>query len=189
MVAMANPMILDEYAAPITFDEWLAMPESEIRIELLNGELIVSPMANDRHQEIQMELAYRFRRAAEHVPGVHIRAGSNVRLAADGGLIPDVVVFRGRAGGRRTEYGFDGPPDLVVEILSPSNRQYDLVGKASAYALAGVPEYWIVDPVRSVLITGKLVDGTYQRTVYSEGTVRCEPLDGAEIDLGFLRAE
>jgi Uma2 family endonuclease len=189
MVAMANPKILEEYAAPVTFDEWLAMPESDIRIELLNGELVVSPMANDRHQEIQFNLVYRFGRAAETIPGVHIRAGSNVRLAADGGLIPDIVLFRGRAGGKRTEYGFDGPPDLVVEILSPSNRQYDLVGKASAYARAGVPEYWIVDPVRSLLIAGKLVDGTYQRTVYAEGTVPCDALDGAEIDLGFLKSE
>ena len=134
-------------------------------------------------------LALLSRRVAETIPGVHIRAGGNVRLAADGGLIPDVILFRGRAGGKRTEYGFDGPPDLVVEILSPSNRQHDLVGKASAYALAGVPEYWIVDPVRSLLIVGKLVDGTYQRTVYAEGTVPCEALDGAEIDLGFLRSE
>ena len=40
-----------------------------------------------------------------------------------------------------------GAPDIVVEILSASNRSHDQVEKANLYARAGVPEYWILDPI------------------------------------------
>jgi Uma2 family endonuclease len=189
MVARLGLEIEETYASPITFDEWIVMPLDRERTELLNGELIVAPDANDRHQDIQMELAYQFRRAAERVPGAKIRAGGNVRVSTGDGLIPDVIVFTGKAGGKHVDYGFDGPPDLVVEILSPSNRKYDLVTKSSRYAALGVPEYWIVDPSKPALIVGKLLDGEYIRSVYSEGTVHCDALDGAVIDLGFLKQE
>jgi Uma2 family endonuclease len=59
---------------------------------------------------------------------------------------PDLQVLlpggRVRVGGR----GVEGPPDLVVEILRPSNRRHDLLTKRALYAKAGVREYWIVDP-------------------------------------------
>ena len=42
--------------------------------------------------------------------------------------------------------GVEGPPDLVIEVLSPSNRGHDLLTKRALYARAGVREYWLVDP-------------------------------------------
>ncbi len=44
-----------------------------------------------------------------------------------------------------------GAPDLVVEVASPGTREHDQHEKLDAYALAGVPEYWIVDPIRRTI--------------------------------------
>jgi Uma2 family endonuclease len=44
-----------------------------------------------------------------------------------------------------------GPPDLLIEILSPSNRGHDLLTKRALYARAGAREYWIVDPVQRTI--------------------------------------
>ncbi len=59
---------------------------------------------------------------------------------------PDILFIRaGREGIIGGQY-VEGAPDLVVEILSPSNWSYDREEKFRLYEEAGVPEYWIVDP-------------------------------------------
>ncbi|HET9225920.1 MAG TPA: Uma2 family endonuclease, partial [Thermoanaerobaculia bacterium] len=56
---------------------------------------------------------------------------------------------------RRGDKNFQGVPDLVVEILSPTTRTYDRKTKLAAYRDAGVPEFWLVDPQTfSVVIYG-----------------------------------
>jgi Uma2 family endonuclease len=59
------------------------------------------------------------------------------------------------------------PPRLLVEVVSPGdekseNYQRDYVQKVRQYAAIGVPEYWIIDPDRAVVLVGTLVDGDYQ---------------------------
>jgi Uma2 family endonuclease len=59
------------------------------------------------------------------------------------------------------------PPRLLVEVVSPGNEssanyQRDYHDKAKQYAAIQVPEYWLIDPERSVVVVGTLVDGVYQ---------------------------
>ena len=51
-----------------------------------------------------------------------------------------------------TSQACEGPPDLVVEILSPSNSAHDHAVKRELYARHGVPEYWILDPVPETVL-------------------------------------
>ena len=53
----------------------------------------------------------------------------------------------------------EGPPDLVVEVLSPGTREIDLARKMALYAKYGVPEYWIIDPETETTRILFLVDG------------------------------
>lgn len=85
--------------------------------------------------------------------------GLNVRLSAFDGPIPELVVYTGNAGGILTDYGIDGPPDLVVEILDEWSWKNDLIDKSVLYAKGGISEYWIIDPEEQALIICSLVSG------------------------------
>lgn len=63
----------------------------------------------------------------------------------------------------RSERGIEGPPALIVEVLSPSNSQHDLITKRALYARAGVPEYWIVSP-EAMSIEVLTLEGSHYRT-------------------------
>jgi Uma2 family endonuclease len=60
---------------------------------------------------------------------------------------PDIVVLLLQSAAIGAGRGVQGAPDLLIEILSPSNRGHDVLTKRALYARAGVREYWIVDPV------------------------------------------
>jgi Uma2 family endonuclease len=68
---------------------------------------------------------------------------------------PDLLFIKEENRPRRGDKNFQGVPDLLVEILSPSTRSYDRKTKLAAYRDAGVPELWLVDPQTfSVVIYG-----------------------------------
>jgi Uma2 family endonuclease len=50
-------------------------------------------------------------------------------------------------------------PDLIAEVLSPSNLRHDTVTKAAIYARIGVREYWVVDPENETILVQILRDG------------------------------
>ena len=68
-------------------------------------------------------------------------------------VIPDILAILPESRAAVRTRGIEGPPDLVIEVVSPSNRSHDLVTKRRLYGRAGVREYWIVDTAtRSVEI-------------------------------------
>ncbi len=77
---------------------------------------------------------------------------------------PDLIVAPDASVGPKR---LAGPALLVVEVVSPGSRINDTVTKRAAYAEAGVPAYWIVDPALGHLQALRLVDGSYE--VYAEG--------------------
>ena len=83
---------------------------------------------------------------------------------------PDLVYY---ATGHEDRYHvqYADPPDLAVEVLSPSTRRIDREEKAAEYAEAGVTEYWIVDPEgRSIeVLTGAGPEGYTSRRRFGPG--------------------
>lgn len=70
----------------------------------------------------------------------------DVELAPNVVVQPDVLVVLKENFDKVADNRIIGAPDLVVEVASPSTAIYDRHDKLTAYARAGVPEYWIVDP-------------------------------------------
>jgi len=141
------------------------LDEREIRYELIDGCVVVSPPAGFPHEDLQVAIAAQLWHAAPKELAV---VGSNLGFwyADPSFVLPDVVVAR-RADAE--ERGVFVAPLLVVEVLSPSTRRRDLLVKRSIYAEAGVPSYWLVDPVEPALTVLSLRDGEYLQTARTAG--------------------
>ena len=130
-----------------TIDDFESYPE-DFRVELIDGELYNLATPLTIHQEIQMILSVAFFNyiRANNGSCKVFPAGFGVRLDKDNFtlVIPDITICCEQE--MITEKGFEGAPDLVVEILSPSNWKKDAILKYKKYVGAGVREYWIVDP-------------------------------------------
>ena len=98
---------------------------------------------------------------------------------------PDIVVMLAEHANRRHEKYWE-TPDLVMEVVSPENRQHDLETKRREYAQAGIPEYWIVDPEEKRILALTLQgDGYAVQGAYGPGDVaRSVLLEGFEVPVG-----
>jgi len=129
-----------------TYSDYRSLPDDRNRYEVIDGDLYVTPSPTTAHQKaskrIQMLLMTQIE---ERGLGVVFAAPLDVILSDTRVVQPDLVAVRREREGIVTERGIEGPPDLVVEILSPSTEKTDREAKAKLYASVGVPEYWIVD--------------------------------------------
>jgi len=131
-----------------TYQDYLAIPEEPgRRYEIVDGELVVTPTPRFRHQEVAMNVSRLLANlAVAHDLGTVVQSPVTVHLHEEGVVQPDVVfVATDRLGIVDPEGAIHGPPDLVVEVLSPSNRDYDRGPKRKQYMQSGVPELWLVD--------------------------------------------
>jgi Uma2 family endonuclease len=112
-------------------------------------------------------------------------------LFAEGDYLePDILFVRRGRDEVLTDRGIEGPPDLVVEVLTPSTEARDRGIKLDRYRLYEVPEYWIVDPDERTIHVWKLAEGSDEPAVHGPaGTLSWTPIEGAatlEIDLTEL---
>ena len=148
----------------VTYADWLRFPEDGRLYEIFAGELYVSPPPTTRHQRIARNLGFlldSYLRQSSR--GEILYAPTGVKLAEEDVLEPDLIVVLSEHAGRVQEACIVGPPDLVVEILSPGSAGRDLGVKRRLYESNGVPEYWIVDPVKSTVEVLALAAGSYRR--------------------------
>jgi Uma2 family endonuclease len=131
----------------LTYDDYLLFPEDGRRHELVDGEHRVTPAPDTRHQLLSFRLSGRlFEYLSAHPVGQALAAPCDVKLSETDVVQPDVLFVSRERSGIVRQAAIDGPPDLVVEILSASTRRMDEQLKRNLYAKHGVAEYWIVDP-------------------------------------------
>lgn len=131
-----------------TLDDYYALPE-ERRVELIDGVIYDMAAPSAIHQRILGDLYVLFRECADKygMPCEVFLSPFDVRLDKDNYTMvqPDLLAVCGETD-EEIVTRYEGAPDLVVEILSPSSRSKDQVLKLYKYQNAGVREYWIVDP-------------------------------------------
>ena len=167
----------------------------EERVELIRGKIFkMSPAPNRRHQSISSHL---------HIAiGSYLRgkkceiysAPFDVRIPRkskeDKDIItvlqPDICVICDRS--KLDDRGCIGAPDIVVEILSPSNNKKDLKNKYEVYEESGVKEYWVVSPQDRTFLVYTLVADKYQPSrLMVEGDVfKSSVLESFSLDINEL---
>lgn len=177
------------YDRSYTYEEWMdiELPEGVWRMELVDGKLYAMASPGPSHQAISGEFTTQF---TNYLRGKRCKVyhGIEVRITKNTVYVPDLVVVCDLS--RLTDRGYEGTPDLIIEILSPSNSRHDRITKLKAYRKAGVQEYWIVDPENHSVEAYRMANDLYWVTVYEEWE-KLSPmaLPGFEIDLSLVFSE
>ncbi|MDB5096504.1 MAG: hypothetical protein JWM80_925 [Cyanobacteria bacterium RYN_339] len=142
-------MALEQTPAFMAFDAFRALPE-ETRAELIDGVFTSSPAPTWRHQRLQARLLSAIAPFVRtHRLGEVLGARFDVILRQQDPAVvlqPDVFFVARAHMDRMQESGLYGAPDLLVEVVSPSNARQDSIKKRQLYADHGVQEYWMVLP-------------------------------------------
>jgi Uma2 family endonuclease len=154
-----------------TETEYFALDTNRL-IEFSEGKLEFLPMPTVAHQLV-VAFLYDMLKAfiLKHDPGgIVIFAPTWVRLWPGKIREPDLIYMR--AEHRARVHGHLDGADLVMEVVSPDNAKHDRDTKRIEYALAGIPEYWLVDPLHRHIIVYVLEDKEYRRAgLYAAGSI------------------
>lgn len=135
---------MSDVVRPMTAEEYFELPETNQIDELIDGEYIVSPPPTITHQKVVLKGAVFLTQSAAH--GETVLSPAAIRFEADHVLEPDIFWIRrdGDCKPVRDRY-WEGAPDLVIEVLSPSTAKRNRGVKFDVYERHGVREYWLID--------------------------------------------
>lgn len=173
----------------LDYGDYAAIPSDGRRYELLEGELYVTPAPSPLHQRVSKRLQRQLEAYFEgRLLGEVFNAPIDVILTPHDVFQPDLVVVTQSS--QISQRGIEGPPLLVVEILSPSTRVQDRGAKARRYAQLGIPHYWLVDPEIPRIECYRADSERYVLLLESEGQASTPHPDfaGLTIELQLLRS-
>lgn len=157
-------------------------------IQLIDGEVIIGVPPIPLHQQIVLATAILLKQAAAAGGQVYV---APVEMFFDeyNSLQPDVLYIAPQSRCIVEDKRLVGPPDLVVEVLSPSTVRHDKTVKFLVYEKNGVSEYWLVDPTHRLLEVWRLEGGSFaQQGVYAPADTFVSQALGQTIAAGALFA-
>lgn len=142
-------------------DIYRLLPEGT-PIQVINNRFFMSPAPNFKHFSISKSI---FKKldvfVEEHNLGIICYAPVDVFLGNTNAVQPDIFFISKNNEGIVKEDGIYGAPDIIVEILSPKNKDADLVKKKTQYEKFGVKEHFVVEPADNSVVSWLLNDGKY----------------------------
>lgn len=156
----------------VRLTEYLLSPYDGQRTEFVNGEILDMAEASplhvfitafiqqllNAHIKAQGRSLFCFGPAGIEIPRTETE--NNVRSPDK--VVSDRAQWREMKHLTKAVFAAGNPPALAIEVASPGNTTRDTVDKRQEYALAEVPEYWIVNPVDGYVLVLTLADGEYQ---------------------------
>jgi Uma2 family endonuclease len=171
---MSDPVRSLDEDGRFTYADYLGWEGPE-RCEIINGETFMMSSPTVEHQAISGEIYLQLGNFLRGKPCKVFAAPLDVRLfpeedhSDDTVVQPDILVICDKS--KLSKGSVDGPPDLVMEILSPANTQKQMFLKFESYLNAGVREYWVLDPEEKKVQVHVLREGRYISSVYKKDAV------------------
>ena len=171
---------------PLTWRDYRSWPDDE-RWEMIGGEAYaMSAAPATRHQKLLVRLAATFEDFLRGKPCEVYPAPTDLKLSESDVVQPDLLVVCDPDQVKPTHV--EGPPALVIEILSPSTVLLDRGRKLDLYAASGVKEVWLVTPYPALIEIFTLDCATYRRTraITREDSFTCPGFPDLALDLQAL---
>lgn len=150
-------------------DVYRILPEGT-PLQLINNRFYMSPSPNYQHFDVLDSIVDALKSETKNQKNGRIFfAPVDVFLGTKTAVQPDVFFIAKERVSIIKEDGVHGAPDLIVEVLSPGNKNADLVKKKSVYEKSGVKEYFVVEPSDKTVISFYLVDGKYAEQKKQKG--------------------
>ncbi len=169
--------MIEQMKTRVTAEEFFEIAESNQPTELLEGELIVSPAAVPEHQRLNGKFYVLLLKLIPN--GEVFYAPIDVYFDDENTPQPDLVWVAENSRCVIGEKYLEGPPDLIVEIISPSTADNDRKKKFQLFQRYAVSEYWIADPYYKQVEVWQWVEGKFVRLgVYGAGDTFISPVLG-----------
>lgn len=179
MALMVKSLFDTPQAERMSARQYIDHPLSERKSDLIEGVFVMASPASFVHEDVQSLIQAAMRNFVDaHNLGKVMGSNTVYQLSEENVFQPDVsFIHTERLHLARTVY-FPGPPDIAVEIVSPSSRHYDEIEKKVNYGRFGVQEYWLINPLERSVVFYARMDGEWVPIPAEEGTVRSQLLDG-----------
>ena len=172
-----------------TIEDIYNLPDGQ-RAELIDGELYMMATPSRIHQRLVKDFTYLIESYIRRKNGdcevypspfaVFLNANNEIYLE------PDISVICDK--NKLTDEGCKGAPDWIIEVVSPSSRPMDYNKKLLKYGTAGVREYWIVDPMKQIIMVYNFEHDTFEQYSFSD-KVKAGIYEDFEIDFAGISFE
>lgn len=177
---------LGYHGALMTADEFLALGETPQRYQLIDGVVLMSPSPRTLHSRVLIEITAQLHAFEARGGVVDMYSETDLRVNDRSVYQPDLLAYA-RGYSHPPPLLLASPPDLIVEVLSPSTARQDLQTKRAAYERFGVREYWVVDADRASVQVWRHDGHAYTAAPCEGNTLASTAIPGFVLDLKPLR--
>lgn len=187
---LAPPLYGNVIATGVSFDAFMAGYDGQ-HVEWVGGVVIEMAGIDERHDGLQFFLRTLITLFLEQMTGGRVLQDPMLmRVPGISTRAPDLQVLLPDSHDKLKKNYVLGPADLVVEIVSEGSQNTDRINKFAEYARAGVPEYWIIDPLfHEALFYVLTVQGEYERVAPVDGVYTSRTLPQLKLPVAVLWQE
>lgn len=174
----------------LTYEDYVKLtPPDSGNFELLNGRIFFMASPTPTHQEISSLLnTYLGIYIISNKLGKLFAAPMDVLFTPHDSFQPDLLFIAKERLNIIDENKIEGTPDLIVEILSPSNDTNEMSYKKHIYGSTGVKEYWLINVEKQTLTLYKQIENElrWQKDIQKNEVLQSEIITGFELDISKI---